>query len=61
MSRCPRPPRPSAPPITASRPEHAEQERRPYAPPKITKKRSVARVTLFSGGGVTAGGLTASG
>ena len=36
-------------------------ERRPYEAPVVTKKRSVARVTLFSGGGVTAGGLTASG
>ncbi|MBI5544328.1 MAG: hypothetical protein HY901_10590 [Deltaproteobacteria bacterium] len=32
-----------------------------YEPPRILKKRSVARVTLFSGGGVSAGGLTASG
>ena len=37
------------------------EPRRIYTPPKVSKKRSVARVTLFSGGGVTAGGLTASG
>lgn len=35
--------------------------RRPYQSPRLTKKRSVARVTLFSGGGATAGGLTAAG
>jgi hypothetical protein len=35
--------------------------RRPYEAPSLAKKRSVARVTLFSGGGVSAGGLTASG
>ncbi len=35
--------------------------RRSYEAPSLAKKRSVARVTLFSGGGVSAGGLTASG
>ncbi len=37
------------------------KDRRPYEAPKLTKKRSVSRVTLFSGGGVVAGGLTSSG
>lgn len=37
------------------------EERRPYEAPKVMKKRSAARVTLFSGGGVAAAGLTASG
>ncbi len=44
-------------PIRQARP----RDRRPYEAPKVTKKRSVQRVTLFSGGGVVAGGLTASG
>ena len=35
--------------------------REAYEAPMVLKKRSVARVTLFSGGGVTAGGLTSSG
>jgi hypothetical protein len=41
--------------------ETSRVERRPYQAPTVTKKRSVARVTLFTGGGVSAGGLTASG
>jgi hypothetical protein len=37
-------------------------QRRPYEAPSITKKRSLARVTLFSGGaGGPAIGLTSSG
>lgn len=32
-----------------------------YEAPRVTKKRSVSKVTLFSGGGATAGGLTAAG
>ena len=51
----PESPRPT---VTHSKPR---EPRRPYVPPRLSKKRSVARVTLFSGGGVTAGGLTASG
>lgn len=39
----------------------AMESRREYQAPKVTKKRSIAKVTLFSGGGATAGGLTASG
>jgi hypothetical protein len=35
--------------------------RLPYEPPRVLKKRSVARVTLFSGGGTSTVGLTASG
>jgi hypothetical protein len=50
-------------------PEHERSEeaqrttpqRKRYEPPKLMKKRSVARVTLFSGGGVAAAGLTANG
>jgi hypothetical protein len=38
-----------------------EVARRPYTPPRVVKKRSVARVTLFSGGGPTMTGLTANG
>ncbi len=38
-----------------------EARRRRYEAPRLTKKRSVSRVTLFSGGGVVAGGLTATG
>lgn len=41
--------------------EGVEDARLAYEPPKLLKKRSIARVTLFSGGGVAAGGLTASG
>lgn len=44
---------------TSSGPD--ERARRRYEAPRVTKKRSVARVTLFSGGGTTAGGLTATG
>ncbi len=36
-------------------------QRLPYEAPQVLKKRSVLRVTLFSGGGVSATGLTASG
>lgn len=36
-------------------------ERPAYEPPRIEKKRSVSRATLFTGSGPTAGGLTASG
>lgn len=35
--------------------------RRNYRRPTVEKKRPIERVTLFSGGGVSAGGLTASG
>lgn len=41
--------------------EAVSMGRRSYEAPSLAKKRSVARVTLFSGGGVSAGGLTASG
>lgn len=41
--------------------EAVSMGRRAYEAPSLAKKRSVARVTLFSGGGVSAGGLTASG
>ncbi len=30
--------------------EQAEERRRPYEPPRLLKKRDIARVTLFSGG-----------
>ena len=35
--------------------------RRRYVAPRVEKKRSVARVTLFSSGGTSTSGLTASG
>lgn len=38
-----------------------QPKKRAYEAPRLTKKKSVARVTLFSGGGATAGGLTAAG
>jgi hypothetical protein len=41
--------------------ETTADARLPYEPPRVLKKRSVARVTLFSGGGTSAVGLTASG
>ena len=37
------------------------ENRLPYEPPRIEKKRSVLRATLFSAGGTTATGLTADG
>ncbi|MCK6551454.1 hypothetical protein L6R52_36800 [Myxococcota bacterium] len=50
------------PPTTEAETKTAKaRARRPYQSPRLTKKRSVARVTLFSGGGATAGGLTAAG
>ncbi|MBI4816864.1 MAG: hypothetical protein HY791_11430 [Deltaproteobacteria bacterium] len=42
-------------------PETLEQERLPYEPPRVTKKREVARVTLFSGSGVSGPALTGPG
>jgi hypothetical protein len=35
-----------------------EGSRPPYEPPRITKKRSVARATLFTGGGPPSTGIT---
>jgi len=49
---------------TATRATEQTQDqitRRRYEAPKMMKKRSVAKVTLFSGGGASAGGLTAAG
>lgn len=46
---------------TASETTPALQPKRPYEAPRVEKKRSVARATLFSGGGVSAVGLTAEG
>ena len=37
------------------------KSQRLYKAPRMTKKRAMSRVTLFSGGGVSAGGLTTSG
>lgn len=43
-------------------PGPSSADRRPaYEPPRIVKKRSVSRVTLFTGGGPPAAGVTASG
>ncbi len=36
--------------------EPARPERPRYEPPRVVKKRSVSRVTLFTGGGPEAGG-----
>jgi hypothetical protein len=52
-------PKPQQRDPSAAREEAAE--RPAYEPPQILKKRSVARVTLFSGGGPPVGGLPAGG
>ncbi len=43
--------------------DEAQPRRAPYAPPRIVKRRSVSRATLFSGGGSPGGvgGLVGSG
>ena len=41
-------------------PEPARAERPRYEPPRVVKKRSVSRVTLFTGGGPDAGGTPTS-
>jgi hypothetical protein len=38
-----------------------EDTRKPYEPPRLLKKRSVARATLFTAMGVMASGLTTMG
>jgi hypothetical protein len=38
-----------------------EEPRPSYVPPRITKKRSVSRATLFTGGGPDGGGLVGNG
>lgn len=38
-----------------------EDSRLPYEPPRLLKKRSVARATLFTAMGVTMSGLTMTG
>jgi hypothetical protein len=38
-----------------------EDRRKPYEPPKLLKKRSVARATLFTARGVMSSGLTMTG
>lgn len=39
-------------------PENERAEERPrYEPPRIVKKRSVSRATLFTGGGPDSGGM----
>ncbi|MGA3121440.1 MAG: hypothetical protein ABSF69_11795 [Polyangiaceae bacterium] len=49
-------------PLEAENHEDSEDDARaPYEKPRLTKKRSVARVTLFSGhGAIGASGLTSS-
>ena len=43
----------------ATKPPGTDDGREEYAPPQLTKKRSVARVTLFSGSGAQgANGVT---
>jgi len=39
----------------------ADDPREPYEPPRLLKKRSVARATLFTAMGVTMSGLTTMG
>ncbi len=39
----------------------ATPARRPYSPPRVTRKQTLERATLFSGGGVAAVGLTTAG
>jgi len=51
----------SSPEPTAVASDGASRRRRRYETPRIEKKRSLQRVTLFSGGGVSSTGLTASG
>jgi len=41
--------------------EQPAADRPAYEPPRILKKRSVSRVTLFTGGGPPAAGLPAHG
>lgn len=45
----------------ADRAKDTSKAKKTYRAPRVEKKKSAARVTLFSGGGATAGGLTASG
>ncbi len=40
---------------TVREPTHVERPR--YEPPRVVKKRSVSRTTLFTGGGPDAGGV----
>lgn len=37
------------------------QQRAPYEPPRLERKQSLRKVTLFSGGAVAAVGLTTGG
>lgn len=45
----------------AERSAVTEDSRLPYEPPRLLKKRSVARATLFTAMGVTMSGLTMTG
>ena len=38
-----------------------EPQKLPYEDPRVVKKRSVLRATLFTGGGITSQGLTSMG
>ncbi len=49
------------PPSETPVPTTSSDTRRPYEAPKVLRRRSVQRATLFSGGGVSATGLTSSG
>jgi len=48
---------PKNPPHVAREPVRPERPR--YEPPRVVKKRSVSRATLFTGGGPDAGGVPA--
>jgi len=52
--------KPSAEPTASSLEAHdrADDPRRPYEPPRLAKKRSVARATLFTAMGPAMTGLT---
>jgi hypothetical protein len=39
----------------------SQEARPPYEPPRITKRRSVSRATLFSGAGAAAEGVVTEG
>jgi hypothetical protein len=47
-----------APAATEKQPAPARQA---YEPPRLEKKRSLTRVTLFSGGGTSSVGMTGGG
>jgi hypothetical protein len=53
--------RPTETETEAALTEAADDPRKPYEAPRLLKKRSVARATLFTAMGVTMSGLTTMG